>query len=202
MTNATQGDEQMSDAPQIDEQDYGQLDVHDGKATLRYARRLAHPAEAVWRALTEPKHLEAWFPTTIDGERASGAPLSFAFREMELEPMQGEMLAYEPPSLMELRWGEDTLRFALEPDGPERCTLSLTVAFEQFGKIARDGAGWHSCLDRLAYDLAGEQPPFSASDRWRIVNDTYVERLGPEASKIGLPQEWERAHGSASAEAG
>jgi uncharacterized protein YndB with AHSA1/START domain len=202
MTNATQGDEQMSNAPQIDEQDYGQLDVRESRATLRYERRLSHPAESVWRALTEPAHLEAWFPTTIDGERATGAPLTFVFRELELEPMQGEMLAYEPPSLMELRWGEDVLRFVLEPDEPERCVLRLTVTFEELGKIARDGAGWHSCLDRLAYDLAGEQPPFSASDRWRDVHDTYVERLGPEAARIGPPEEWERAHGSTGAQTG
>jgi uncharacterized protein YndB with AHSA1/START domain len=192
----------MPKAPEINEQDYGELERHDGRASLRYTRRLGHPREAVWRALTEPAHLEAWFPTTIDGERAAGAHLQFAFREMELDPMEGEMLAFEPPSLMELRWGEDILRFVLEPDGPERCVLSLTVTFEEFGKIARDAAGWHSCLDRLAYDLAGEQPPFSASDRWRAVHETYVERLGPEAAKIGPPEEWERTRGSASAKAG
>ena len=31
----------MSNAPQIDEQDYGQLESQDGKATLRYLRRLS-----------------------------------------------------------------------------------------------------------------------------------------------------------------
>jgi uncharacterized protein YndB with AHSA1/START domain len=192
----------MPKAPEINEQDYGTLERHDGRASLRYTRRLRHPRETVWRALTEPAHLEAWFPTTIDGKRAAGARLRFAFREMELDPMEGEMLAFEPPSLMELRWGEDILRFVLEADGPERCVLSLTVTFEELGKIARDGAGWHSCLDRLAYDLAGEQPPFSASDRWRSVHEVYVERLGPEAARIGPPEEWERAHGSASAQSG
>ena len=33
------------------------------------------------------------------------------------EPFDGEMLAFVPPSLMELRWADDVLRFELEPDG-------------------------------------------------------------------------------------
>jgi uncharacterized protein YndB with AHSA1/START domain len=43
---------------------------------LRFVRRLAHPPERVWRAITEPDELEAWFPDTIVVERwAVGAPL-------------------------------------------------------------------------------------------------------------------------------
>ena len=56
-------------------------------------RRLAHPPETVWSALTEPDQLERWFPTTIDGERAAGAPLSlFSHRDVALPPFDGEML--------------------------------------------------------------------------------------------------------------
>jgi len=192
----------MTNAQQIDEQDYGQLERVDGTATLRFVRRIAHPTETVWRALTEPEQLAGWFPTTIDGERAAGAPLSFGFRELELEPMEGEMLAFQPPSLMELRWGDELLRFMLEPDGPARCTLTFTAGFQEFGKIARDGAGWHACLDELAHLLAGEQPPVSAADHWRDVHETYLERLGPDAATIGVPEEWERLHGPADAQAG
>jgi hypothetical protein len=31
--------------------------------------------------------------------------------------MEGEMLASEPTSLLQLRWGSDVLRFDLVPDG-------------------------------------------------------------------------------------
>lgn len=78
----------------------------------------------MWLALTEPEHLAAWFPTTIEGERAAGAPLRFSFPAGQGEPFDGEMLVYEPPSLMELRWGPDTLRFELRPEG-DGCTLTL-----------------------------------------------------------------------------
>ncbi len=60
-------------------QDYGTLERGDGTVTVRFVRQLAHPPQKVWRALTEAEHLDAWFPTTIEGEFAAGAPLLFRF---------------------------------------------------------------------------------------------------------------------------
>ena len=91
--------------------EYGTLERRADASVLRYHRRLAHPRERVWSALTEDAHLAAWFPTTLEGERVAGAPLHFSFRESEGEPFDGEMLAFTPPTLMELRWGDDVLRF-------------------------------------------------------------------------------------------
>jgi uncharacterized protein YndB with AHSA1/START domain len=99
------------------EDELGTLERAGGHSVLRYRRRLSHAREKVWRALTEDEHLAAWFPTTVEGTRAAGAPLHFAFREAEGEPFDGEMLAFDPPSLMELRWADDLLRFEVEPDG-------------------------------------------------------------------------------------
>jgi uncharacterized protein YndB with AHSA1/START domain len=81
---------------------YGSLEeLDDGRYRLRFTRSLAHPQETVWRAITEPEHLAHWFPTTIEGDRAPGASLRFSFPGGEAPPFEGEMLAYEPPSLME-----------------------------------------------------------------------------------------------------
>ncbi len=151
---------------------------------LRFRRPLQHPPEKVWRALTEDGHLAAWFPTTIEGERRAGAPLRFSFRAGEAEPFDGEMLAFEPPSLLELRWADDVLRFELEPAGAG-CVLQLSVTFPEHGKAARDGAGWHVCLERLETECDGTAAP--PADRWRAVHARYVEALGPEASTIGPP---------------
>lgn len=103
----------------------------DGRWQLRFKRTLAHPQEVVWKAVTEPEHLAAWFPTTIEGERAAGAPLRFSFPGGQAPPFDGEMLAYEPPSVMEIRWGSDIVRIELYPaDGAPSsyCSTALRIA--------------------------------------------------------------------------
>ena len=167
--------------------EYGTLEqLPDGVAVLRYRRRLAHPQQKVWHALTDDAHLAEWFPTTIEGERTPGAPLHFSFRQGEGEPFEGEMLAFDAPTLMELRWADDVLRFELSPDG-SGCVLDLTVTFPEYAKAARDGAGWHVCLDRLGRVCDGTPSPWRSADRWREVHRSYVERFGPAASVLGPP---------------
>ena len=97
------------------ETDLGELDRSGAAWRLRFVRHLAHSPERVWRALTEPAELEAWFPTTIEGERAAGAPLTFTFRHGEADAFEGRMIACEPPRLLEFMWGTDKIRFELEP---------------------------------------------------------------------------------------
>jgi uncharacterized protein YndB with AHSA1/START domain len=184
----------MTDTTDVNAEDYGELERDGQRAVLSFTRQLPHPPQKVWRALTEAEHLEAWFPTTIEGELAPGARLRFAHRDDVVSPFEGEMLAFEPPSLMEFLWGEDLLRFELRPDG-DGSVLTLAHTFDELGKAARDGAGWHACLDMLACALRGEAAPWSSSDRWREVRDAYVERLGPDASTVGPPKEWEREYG-------
>src|SRR3954453_8741915 len=85
---------------------------------LRFERHLPHAPEKVWRAITDPEHLKAWFPDTIVVEEWSvGAPLRFEPAPEMAEPFDGEVLAFEPPRMLALRWGTDTLRFEVEPDG-------------------------------------------------------------------------------------
>jgi uncharacterized protein YndB with AHSA1/START domain len=168
-------------------------DAADGRARLRFTRELEHPVEKVWRAITEPEHLAHWFPTTIEGERVAGASLRFDFPTGEWPAFDGEMLAYEPPSLMELRWGSDIVRLELRPSG-RGTVLTLLDTLEERGKAARDGAGWHTCLDALGAHLAGEADAREArmsAAAWRGVHPQYVESFGPEAATIGPPEGFE-----------
>ena len=166
----------------------GRLQQSGGRWQLRFTRRLAHPPAKVWRALTEPEHLAAWFPADIEGERAAGAPLRFVFGNGEAPAIEGEMLAYDPPSLLELRWGdEETLRFELEPDGGGT-RLTFVNTFDKLGKAARDAAGWHARPDVLAYRLDGEPVPWTPVERWKQVHDQYIAAFGPEAATIGPPE--------------
>ena len=159
----------------------------DGQWQLRFTRTLSHPQTKVWRAVTEPDQLAQWFPSTIEGERAAGAPLRFTFPDNAAEPMDGEMLAYDPESLVEFRWGPDVVRIELRPvdEGTE---LRLLDTLEERGKAARDGAGWHACLDALEAALAGDADARSQMDVWAEVHPHYVEDFGPEAATIGPPE--------------
>jgi uncharacterized protein YndB with AHSA1/START domain len=182
---------------------------------LTFTRRLAHPRDKVWRAITEPEHLAAWFPDRIVGELRAGARLRFV-AEMH-DDFEGEMVAFDPPAVMELLWGTDSIRIELEPESspvalaslaapdasasgsggpqsvppvPASTLLRLVVTFDEEGKAARDGAGWHECLDRLVTDVAGgEQRPWG--DDWRAKFARYQDHLGPAASTIGPPENWE-----------
>ena len=153
-----------------------------GRWQLRFTRTLPHPQEKVWRAITEPEHLQAWFPDRVVGEWRIGAPLKFL---SEYGDHDGEVIAYEPPRLVEFRWGTDIIRMELAADA-QGSRLTLIDTIDELGKAARDAAGWDECLLRLEHHLAGTAAP-APGERWKQVHLEYIERFGPEASTIGPP---------------
>jgi uncharacterized protein YndB with AHSA1/START domain len=156
---------------------------------LRFTRPLAHSQAKVWRAITEAGHLQAWFPFAIEGEMRTGAPLRFVARDMEDVVLDGEMVEYRAPSVMELRWdANETVRFEIEPDG-DGCVLTLLNTFDEVGKAARDAAGWHACLDALGPDLDGEAAAPAGRENWDQLFAGYTERFGPAASTLRPPEE-------------
>lgn len=169
----------------------GELDtLAAGQWRLRFTRNLAHPIEKVWQALTEPEHLQAWFPQRIVGDLLTpGAPLRFEHTGVDMPAFDGRVLAAEHPSLLEFLWGTDTIRFELTK-AERGCTLVLMDTIDEVGKAARDGAGWHTCLDFLEVALDGTAPSFTSGDRWQAVHREYVEAFGPEAATIGPPEEF------------
>ena len=46
-------------------------------STLRIERQLAHRPEKVWRALTEPAHLNQWFPFHVEIELMRDGKINF-----------------------------------------------------------------------------------------------------------------------------
>ena len=77
---------------------YGTLDqTQSGRWQLCFKRSLAHSQDKVWEAITDPEHLARWFPTTIEGERAAGAPLRFSFPEGQAEP--NATMVYKPAAV-------------------------------------------------------------------------------------------------------
>lgn len=162
---------------------------------VRFVRTLRHPPEKVWRAITEPEHLAAWFPSTIDGERRAGAALRFVFKDFDGDPLDGRMLVFDPPHRLELLWGEDLLRITLAPTADGGCTLTFDDVLVELGKAARDGAGWHACLARFGRLLDGSDAPLTEEEQWPWLNPQYQQRFGPAASTVGPPKGHPAAEG-------
>jgi hypothetical protein len=101
--------------------------------------------------------------------------------------MPGEITELDPPRRFGFTWGEDHLRFELEPvAGGAGCALRLTVGLGTRDKAARDSAGWHVCLDRLEGVLAGDDGPTAtgASGEWRTLYEEYQRRGAPAGAAV------------------
>lgn len=166
----------------------GQI-LRDGEGLgLRFERRLAHPPERVWRALTESDQLRHWMPCDIVGPRQEGAEVMVPFWDdvaekysIEDPVLTGRIVTWDPPRCFAWLWDDELLRYDLAPsDGGT--TLTLTVRLGSKGPGADSvGAGYHFCLDQLvALVDTGAAPPFTAQDGRRYEPDyaVLVAQLG------------------------
>lgn len=161
------------------------LEDEQGRPALRLQRLLDHPPEQVWLALTQLDRLRRWHPSPFELELRVGGKVSF------LAPAgnalgDGHVTACEPPRLLAYSWGEDHLRWELEPHG-DGTRLVLTHTFDDRLKAARDAAGWDLCLDALASSLSGGVDPSPTGEAafaagWKELNRAYEQRfaIAPE----------------------
>jgi uncharacterized protein YndB with AHSA1/START domain len=143
--------------PQVARRMFGQEEVTlEPGPLLRLERHYGHPVERVWRALTDPDELEAWFP--------SDGPL--------------EVTESKPPRLLEGTWFGDRLRFELHPEG-EGSRLVFTHAFTDRDTAARTAAGWDRCFAGFDALLLGLPLSEKGSlQLWPRVHEHYAERFG------------------------
>ncbi|WP_280341794.1 SRPBCC family protein [Nocardia abscessus] len=136
-----------------------QLHTIDGAPTLRFERRLAHPPEKVWRAISDPSEMAAWFPATVTTALRPGAAMRFTFAEAPEtvdSASDGEVLEVDPPKVYMFRWNQDVLRFELVADGDGTLLIFTHVLGggprARLG-VARSATGWDRCLSALAAAL-------------------------------------------------
>lgn len=125
----------------------------DGRGVLRIERALAHPPEKVWRAVTEPEHLQHWFPFAVEVEPTPGGKITFRPHgdpggDHAAALTHGQVLDADPPRLFAFTWEGDELRFELRPDGASTL-LIFTHTFGDLPGAASFTAGWMACLDGL-----------------------------------------------------
>src|SRR5215210_3082354 len=163
----------------------GTLERRDGHQVIRFERRLAHPVERVWRAITEPDEIAAWL-ALADIELEEGGRVVLTWQNTDEEGntaiARGTVSALDPPRLLELDSDiHGVMRWELRPDGDATAltfTSTLALPDEYRSKVL---AGWHSHLDFLEDALDGR--PIEDWDNWPIEvwqehNDRYAAKAG------------------------
>lgn len=154
---------------------------------VRFERMLAAAPQEVWRSLTDPDGLREWFPCSIAAQRWEvGAALTFTFPGQAEFTVDGVVLECDRPRVLAYLWGQETLRFDLEPlpagsaGAGESGGTRLVMVDELSAPVAaRNAAGWHLCLDRLA-----GHAPAEGRQEWRrlfaLYRAAFEPSLGPQ----------------------
>jgi len=143
-----------------------------GPRTLRFERRLAHPPERVWRALTDPAELAIWLVAAAELEpRLDGA---VTLRWAGDAAATGRIVVWQPPEELAYTWdegeGESLVRFSLTADGDG---TRVVLTHERIDSLSGFGAGWHAHLDMLEGLLDGR--PVDWQERWDELRPRYEE---------------------------
>ena len=116
--------------------------------------------------------MASWFPSTVEVDLREGGAMRFTFDPHLAEPMDGRVVELDPPKVFAFLWGKDLLRLELAPEGDgTRLTLIQTLEADE---AARNAAGWHVCLDKLA----GEDTD------WEPLYEEYQRRGVPAGAEI------------------
>jgi uncharacterized protein YndB with AHSA1/START domain len=175
----------------------------DGRPAVRFQRSYNHPVQRLWAAITDSGELTHWFPSqVVIKPKARGAPgvvppqvtlkaepggtIEFT-DDPNAEPRIGTILVYEPPTRLAYTWGENELRFELEPIGENGCQLTLIDVLPASDIAARNAAGWTVCLAELDKFVAGQVadgPHSDTAEPWREHYDYYVASGMPAGAAI------------------
>jgi uncharacterized protein YndB with AHSA1/START domain len=154
----------------------GVLEEGDGGLTvLRFTRRLAHPVNRVWAALTREAELIQWWGEAAADLTEGG---EFMLRWLNTDDqgngavMHATITALDPPRLLELTGDlHGVLRRELRPEPGGTLltfssTLELPLAYRTKGL-----AGWHWHLDALG----GKPADLAGITGWDQIHELYVE---------------------------
>jgi len=146
----------------------GKVSFAGAHATLTFQRRLPHPPEAIWEAITDPKQLSKWYMMRASVDRRAGGSIEFSGGPGDFH-VKGRILRWDPPFVLEYEWkisprpgmpaGEDAVvRWELIKDGTETV---LTLTHRNVTRATAIGVApaTHVLLDRLTALLDGRPMP-------------------------------------------
>lgn len=156
---------------------HGVLQDLGSSLELRFERTFDVEPERLFAATSEDAGLSQWYPTTIEGERRSGAGLSMVFAADDGPPLSGEVLEFEPGKVFAFQEGDNTLRMEVAK-APQGSQLIFVHCFPKGGgSAARTAAGWHVSLELLAGYLAGGDAQINRELRFTELHGEYLSRF-------------------------
>jgi uncharacterized protein YndB with AHSA1/START domain len=158
------------------------------KWTLVLVRELQHSPEKVWQALTDPAELREWAPFDADRSLAAVGPVRLSTVGTPTPQVsETKVTRADAPSLLQYQWGDNEMRWQLEPLGAgTRLTLWHNI---DRGFISMGAAGWHICLDVLDRFVAGDPLGRIVGGEamkfdWPRLNVEYAKHFGIEAPEL------------------
>ena len=144
----------------------------------RFERYFMHPVEKVWSLLTENDKLQKWFSELQIDELREGGIIKFAMQDGTFKELK--IIELRVLSVLEFTWGEDQVRFELNPES-NGCRLVLIEKLKKLtGHTPKDLAGWHVCLNVIK-SLLDEQTIGSREtdwEQWYKEYTQYLDRMG------------------------
>ena len=163
----------------------GTLETRGGRHVMRFERRLAHPVERVWAAITQPGELRAWL-ADADVDLVPGGRVELRWLNTDDEGnhavAKGTVTALDAPRLLELDIEpHGILRFELRDDGDATALMFTVTTAAPSEQLTLALAGWHIHLEHLADALDGRPVDWPAWDeehrpRWDELHARYVAR--------------------------
>jgi uncharacterized protein YndB with AHSA1/START domain len=179
----------------------------DGSAQVRFVRRLPHPVDRVWAALTDPAELRRWWGDA-DLDLADGGRFELRWlntnEDGNVATLDGAITKLDPPRLLEISaaWGSTgsadpgtptTLTWELDPDGDHTLLRFTNTVAPPTGAAGDDtategppapdtgtAAGWHMHLDALATILAGGEVDLAHPEpAYEPIHEAYTAKYGP-----------------------
>jgi uncharacterized protein YndB with AHSA1/START domain len=151
----------------------GTITIEEEYGILEFERRLSHPKEIVWNAITDPKEIFKWmsdYKGTFDGYNGGAIDL---VNTVSGSHVTGDILVWDLHRIFEYEWHispnpdwfphgepESVIRWELKLDG-DSDTLLLTVTHSRLTKSTAllFSPGWHAYLDRLEASLNNQVLP-------------------------------------------
>jgi uncharacterized protein YndB with AHSA1/START domain len=149
----------------------GEVTIEGEYGTIKFERRLSHPREIVWKAITDQKEIFRWLPDykgTFDGYNGGAIDL---VNTVSGSQVTGHVLVSDPQRIFEHEFHiapsqmfshgepESVIRWELKQAGDSGTLITVTHSHLTKSTALLLAPGWHAYVDRLEAILNNQVPP-------------------------------------------